>query len=57
MYGAVVRESMSRALSVVCDDDTAEAVERLAREHGLSRAEVLGQLVRIGLAEVQDDDL
>ena len=44
---------MDRRLSLVCDDETAERVEELARRYGLPKQEVLRQVIRIGLEEIE----
>lgn len=45
---------MDRQFSVVCDDALARRVEALAREYGLTREEVLRQLISVGLEEVDE---
>ena len=44
---------MDRRFSVICDDTQASRVESLAREYGLTREEVLRQLIAVGLEEVE----
>ena len=41
-----------RRLTFVCDDGTAERIEGLAAEYGLTECEVLEQLVDVGLEEL-----
>ncbi len=47
---------MPTRYTVVCDDDRAREVERLAREYGVTQAEVLAQLVDLGLERVEGVD-
>jgi len=42
---------MVRTLSAVYEDATVAEIERLASEYGVSRQEVLRQLVEVGLQE------
>lgn len=44
---------MDHRFSVICDDAQAKRVEGLAREYGLSREEVLRQLIDAGLEEIE----
>ncbi|MFB6192131.1 MAG: CopG family transcriptional regulator [Haloarculaceae archaeon] len=44
-----------RRFTLVCDERRARTIERLASEHGLTEAEVLSQLVGLGLEAVRDD--
>lgn len=44
---------MPTRFTVVCDDESARTVRRLAREDGLSEEEVLRQLVELGLERVE----
>jgi len=43
---------MATRYTVVCDDDLAERISRLAREYDLTEEEVFRQLVDLGLAEL-----
>jgi predicted transcriptional regulator len=43
---------MPTRYTVVCDDDLARDVERIAREYDLTEEEVLRQLVDVGLGEL-----
>jgi predicted transcriptional regulator len=43
---------VSTQFTVVCDDNLARAVGKLAREYELTEEEVLRQLVDLGLEEV-----
>jgi predicted transcriptional regulator len=43
---------MPTRYTVVCDDNIARRVSRLAREHDLTEEEVLRQLVEVGLENV-----
>jgi predicted transcriptional regulator len=45
---------MPTRFTVVCDDDLAREVQRLAREYGLTEEEVLRQLIDLGLAETEE---
>lgn len=45
---------MPTRYTLVCDDEHARDVERLARENELTEKEVLGQLVEIGLESLED---
>ena len=45
----VVRPRMPSRYTLVCGDDLAAEVNRLAREHGLTEEEVLRQLIDLGL--------
>lgn len=45
---------MDRRLSLVCDGDTVERIESLARRYGLPKQEVLRQVIEIGLDEIED---
>jgi len=47
---------MPSRYTLVCDDDTAGEVRRLAREYDLTEEEVLRQLVEQGLRAVEDGD-
>jgi len=40
---------MSTRYTVVCDDDQARAVSRLAHRYGITEEEVLTQLIDLGL--------
>ena len=44
---------VDQRLSFVCGEGLAQQVDSLAREYGLSRQEVLRQLVQTGLEEVE----
>jgi len=46
---------MPTRYTVVCDDDLARDVERLAREYDLTEEEVLRQLVDVGLGELEEE--
>lgn len=46
---------MPTRFTVVCDDDLAREVECLAREYELTEAEVLRQLIDLGLDEVREE--
>jgi len=45
---------MPTRYTLVCDEEKAREVRRLAREYDLTEEEVLRQLVDLGLAEVGD---
>jgi len=45
---------MPTRYTVVCADDRARRIERLAREHDVTEQEVLRQLLDVGLAELDD---
>jgi hypothetical protein len=40
---------MATRYTVVCDDDQAQAVSRLAHQYGITEEEVLTQLIDLGL--------
>lgn len=42
-----------RRYTLVCDEPTAERVEQLAVEFGLTEQEVIQQLVDVGLEEIE----
>lgn len=42
---------MAQKVSAVCDDDLAEAVSSLAREHEVSKQEAVRQLLQAGLED------
>lgn len=42
---------MSQRYSLVCDDRLAARVDAIAKEYGLTEAEVLHQLIAIGLEQ------
>lgn len=44
---------MPTRYTVVCDDDLARDVERLAREYDLTEEEVLRQLIDVGLEKLE----
>jgi len=41
--------------TVVCDDDLAREVKRLAREYDLTEEEVLRQLIDLGLDDIGEE--
>lgn len=43
-----------RRFSLVCEESQAREIEGLAREYGLTEAEVLEQLVDLGLERVRE---
>mgnify|MGYP006310572663 CR=1 FL=1 len=45
---------MPSRYTVVCDDDRARAIQALAREYDITEAEVLHQLVELGLEQVEE---
>lgn len=45
---------MAERMSIVCDDNLVNEVDRLAREYGLPRQEVIRQLMSAGLEELRD---
>ena len=45
---------MPTRYTVVCDDDLSLEVTRLAREYDLTEAEVLRQLVTLGLEQLEE---
>lgn len=46
---------MPTRYTVVCDDELAREIDSLARENGLSEAEVLRQLIDLGLETAGTD--
>jgi len=44
---------MPTRFTVICDDESARSVRRLAQEDGLSEQEVLRQLIELGLERVE----
>lgn len=46
---------MPTRYTIVCDDESARKVERLARQHDLPEGEVLQQLIDLGLDAVERD--
>ncbi|WP_435196425.1 CopG family transcriptional regulator [Natronomonas sp. EA1] len=42
--------------TLVCDDERAQEIGRIAKEYGLTEGEVLDQLVAIGLESVEDPE-
>lgn len=46
---------MARRYSLVCDERTAERIDDLSREYGLTEQEVLRQLIRRGLDTTEGD--
>jgi predicted transcriptional regulator len=46
---------MPTRYTVVCDDDLARDVERLAREYDLTEEEVLRQLVEAGFEKLEPE--
>lgn len=44
-----------RQFSLTCDDATADRIEALAVEYGLTEQEVIEQLVGVGLEELDAD--
>jgi len=45
---------MPTRYTVVCDDDQARAISVLARRYGITEAEVLTQLIELGLEDVEE---
>jgi 2-iminoacetate synthase ThiH len=45
---------MPTRYTLVCDEDQAREVSRLAREYDLTEEEVLRQLLDLGLDEIED---
>ena len=45
---------MPTRYTVVCDDGQARAVEVLARRYGITEAEVLQQLIELGLEDIEE---
>jgi 2-iminoacetate synthase ThiH len=45
---------MDQKFSVVCEERVATEIESLARENGLSREEVIRQLIDLGLESVDE---
>lgn len=43
---------MAQRVSLVCDDQVVDQVDKLAREYDLPRQEVLRQLIMTGLEEL-----
>lgn len=54
MYETVVSSHMPTRYTLVCDDEHARQVSRLARENGLTEEAVLRQLVDIGLDSLEE---
>ena len=46
---------MPTRFTVVCDDDPAREVERLAQEYQLTEEEVLRQLIDLGIDRIGDE--
>lgn len=46
---------MDHRFSVICDDALANRVDALSREYGLTREEVLRQLISVGLEAVDGE--
>lgn len=46
---------MAREISAYCTDETVAAIDALAREYGVSRREVVRQLVEVGLEHVDGE--
>jgi len=45
---------MSTRYTVVCDDDQARAVSRLAHRYGITEEEVIAQLIDLGLESAEE---
>jgi len=45
---------MPTRYSVVCEDDCAREIESLAREYDITEAEVVRQLIDLGLEEIEE---
>jgi len=48
---------MSTRYTVVCDDDQARAVSRLAHRYGITEEEVVQQLIDLGLEACEESSV